>query len=78
VEALVLSCCFDQLIQCRIDQRAQVIYVKSISDTRDVPDSKVESLVESLKAWEKDSLSQALASFETKCAEMNKSVLETH
>ena len=55
-----------------------MIYVKSISDTRDVPDSKVDSLVESLKTWERDSLSSALSSFETKCAEMNKNVLDSH
>ena len=52
--------------------------MKSISDTRDVPDSKVDSLVESLKTWERDSLSQALSSFETKCGEMNKNVLDSH
>ena len=37
VEALVLSCSFEQLIECRIDQRAKIIHILSISDTRDVP-----------------------------------------
>ena len=42
VEAMVLSCCFEQLIECRIDQRAQTIFITSVSDTRDVPDEKVQ------------------------------------
>ena len=42
VEALVLSCCFEQLIECRIDQKNQTIFITSVSDTRDVPDEKVQ------------------------------------
>ena len=41
VEALVLSCCFEHLIQVRIDQRLRQIYVISVSDCRDVTHQKV-------------------------------------
>ena len=41
VEALVLSCCFEHLIQVRIDQRSRQIYVISVSHCRDVSHQKV-------------------------------------
>ena len=78
VEPLILACCFDQLIECRIDQKSQIIHVKSISDTRDVSDEKVSQLIQNLKNWEKESLSYALKTFETKCEEMNSNVLTSH
>ena len=78
VEAMVLSCCFEQLIECRIDQRAEMIYVTSISDTRDVPEPKVQQLIESLKNWQSSSLSKSLQFFEAKSEEMDMQVVNDY
>lgn len=75
VESLTLACCFDQLIECRIDQKSELIHVKSIS-ARDV--AEVNGLIQNLKKWEKESLSKALESFEKRCEELDKNVVEGH
>ena len=73
VETLVLEAYGNQLMQVRIDQRAQLIHVLEVSG-RDCEPARVSELVATLKTWESKQLKGTQMTFEKCQNNLDKSV----
>ena len=73
VEALVLTAIQSQLLECRIDQRRQLIHVLNVAASRtmgrDVRKEEVKNILTDLKNWEQTSLAKAQEIYEKEIRE---------